>query len=199
MAEYAGRFRVALPDKSMLTDAEWASLWAFLATDTVYQGARAFVELSFCTGLRPSEVVRFSPDDLDRDGSRYRVLVTKTRGRAVYRWIAVPSRLIAFVANAGIPSFQGIRHEWDAVRHLAGVPTVTLKTFRKDFAHRLETAGAEPYLINLHQGREQSGVLHQHYLTDPMRAVRLCRPFISVMFGDAPCETRKPTVKNASI
>jgi len=52
------------------------------------------------------------------------------------------------------------------------------KRFRKDFACRMEQAGADPSLINLHQGRSQSGVLFKNYLKYPDRAVALCRPYI---------------------
>ena len=58
------------------------------------------------------------------------------------------------------------------------------KIFRKDFACRLEEVGTSPDLINLHQGRAQTGVLYQHYIRDPNRAVRLCRPYIQKMFNE---------------
>ena len=60
----------------------------------------------------------------------------------------------------------------------------TMKYFRKHFAHMMENAGAAPEIINLMQGRGQHGVLFEHYLTDPNRAARLCRPYVDKMFGE---------------
>ena len=61
---------------------------------------------------------------------------------------------------------------------------LTAKIFRKDFAHRMEEAGADESIINLHQGRAQSGVLYKNYLKSPDRAVKLCRPYVDRMFGE---------------
>ena len=48
----------------------------------------------------------------------------------------------------------------------------------------MEAAGADPSLIDLHQGRGQSGVLYKNYLKYPDRAVALCRPYVDRMFGE---------------
>jgi hypothetical protein len=48
----------------------------------------------------------------------------------------------------------------------------------------MEEAGAGEDIINLHQWRGQSGTLYKNYIKFPDRAVKLCRPYINVMFGE---------------
>lgn len=101
----------------------------------------------------------------------------------------MPRRLVVFLANESVTGklkLTNVEPLFREARRAAGLPDdFTPKTIRKDFAHRMETAGASPDLINLHQGRAQTGVLFQNYLTDPGRAARLCRPYIMEMFGEA--------------
>ncbi len=61
---------------------------------------------------------------------------------------------------------------------------ITAKRFRKDYAARMEAAGADPGIINLHQGRGQTGVLYKNYVTDMDRAVKLRRAYVDRMFGE---------------
>lgn len=76
-----------------------------------------------------------------------------------------------------------VKRQLGRLREEVGIDIVP-KQFRKDFACRMEVAGAGPELINLHQGRGQVGVLFKNYITDMNRAVTLCRPFIDRMFGE---------------
>ncbi len=48
----------------------------------------------------------------------------------------------------------------------------------------MEAAGADPGIINLHQGRGQTGVLYKNYVTDMDRAVKLRRAYVDRMFGE---------------
>ena len=66
-------------------------------------------------------------------------------------------------------------------REVAGLPSLFLKTFRKDFAFRARQAGASSDDVNLYQGRDE-GILEHHYLTDEWFAVHQCRWWIEKMF-----------------
>jgi hypothetical protein len=48
----------------------------------------------------------------------------------------------------------------------------------------MEEAGADESIINVHQWRGQTGTLYKSYIKFPDRAVKLCRPYINLMFGE---------------
>ena len=181
---YAGRFKAQPAEKSQLEDGE---LEAMLAAARGHRAARIFIQVAYMTGLRPSEVLNLDLADLDRNALTWGLVVNKTRGRQFRRVIAIPAALVAFLTNESLTSgrlpLKNLRKQYAAVCAASGVD-VAQKTFRKDFAHRMEVASAGPDIINLHQGRSQTGVLYANYLTDRGRAVRICRPFIDRMFGD---------------
>jgi integrase len=184
---YRRRFPPQMPVKSFISNAEYAQIMT-AARSEKYKVARQYIEIARCTGLRPSEIYRLDTELLNRDSMTWSVLVTKTTDRQFFRTIAVPQYLVAFIANENISGkfpyteYQ-VRMQIESLRKEVGI-FFTQKTFRKDFAQRMELAGAAPDIINLHQGRGQSGVIFQHYLTDPNRAVRVCRQYITSMFSE---------------
>lgn len=189
LKQYDHRFKAAPPVKSTISDDEIAALLGHAQGDR-FKPVRVYVEIARCTGLRVEEIKALDTALLDRDKAIWNVYVTKTRGRRLFRQIAIPRRLIVYLANEGVNGrmkLSKFEHLFREARRAAGLPDdFTLKTFRKDFAHRMESVGTSPDLINLHQGRAQTGVLFQNYLTDPGRAARLCRSYINAMFGETP-------------
>lgn len=106
----------------------------------------------------------------------------------MFRRIAIPLCLLTFLDSRGVTGKLPIG-ESTVRRHLRELNqatglTLTPKLFRKDFAHRMEEAGADEGIINLHQGRAQTGVLYKNYLRSPDRAVKLCRVYVDAMFGE---------------
>jgi hypothetical protein len=55
-----------------------------------------------------------------------------------------------------------IRNQIEQIRKDTGIE-FSQKSFQKNFAHRMEMAGASADVINLHQGRSQSSVLVENY------------------------------------
>ena len=77
----------------------------------------------------------------------------------MFRRIAIPLSLLTFLDNTGVTGKLPIG-ESTVRRHLNGLYRetglkLTAKIFRKDFAHKMEEAGTDESIINLHQGREQ--------------------------------------------
>lgn len=83
----------------------------------------------------------------------------------MYRKIAVPQQIITFLDNEGITGELPLNETTVArqIRNLSAETKIvfTPKTFRKDFACRMEEAGADESIINVHQWRGQSGTLFQ--------------------------------------
>lgn len=183
ITDYRGRFSAPDDLRCTIDDDEYDALMS-CQNDSV----RLFTTLSRYTGLRPVEVRGLEAQKLDRKARVWRVPVTKTAGRKFHRAISVPSVLITWIANyqaAGRAwAFGDVEHTLSRTAHRLGIEGITCKTFRKDFAHRMERAGAGPEVINLHQGRGQHGVLYENYLRDPNRAVRIAGPTIEKMFND---------------
>lgn len=195
MKQYRNRFTADEPKKSMFTETDYEIIFKAVSDDK-YRAARIFIEIARCTGLRPAEISgnkkrgypSISATRIDHDNLTLTFLVTKTQGRQFYRKIAIPKCLSVFILNEGIrgtlPFTEAeLRFQIERLRKEIGIE-FTQKTFRKDFSHRMEIAGAPPDIINLHQGRGQHGVLYEHYLTDANRAVRLCRVYLDNMFGE---------------
>jgi integrase len=193
LKNYKNRFPAHEPAKSYFNNQEMGIILRISRQDR-FRAARVFIEVARLTGLRPSEIYNINTQKLDRENLTLEFLVTKTQDRQFYRKIAVPKQLAIFLTNEGINdkfpySEWDVRVHFEALRKELGM-TFSQKTFRKDFAHRMEMAGASLDAINLHQGRSQYGVLCDHYLTDTGRAVRVCRPFITSMFGETPTISR---------
>lgn len=197
LKEYNNSFPADEPEKSYFTDDELQTILSAVQVPK-YAAARVFIEIARCTGLRPSEIIgdpsqsrpALTTDKLDQNNLTWSVLVSKTHGRQFYRTICIPRCLVTFLANESVTGSiiiteNQLRYQFDALRRETGIDLYP-KTFRKHFAHHMESVGASDSIINLHQGRSQHGVLHTNYLTDPNRAVRLCRPFISLMFDKPP-------------
>jgi integrase len=187
LRRYAHRFPPPPPRNSRISDEDWARIKTAIQ-DACYRQAALFIETARCTGLRPEEIYNLDIKNLDRQSASWTFTVTKTKGRTFNRSIAVPPCLITFLDATGVNG--SMPSETTTRRHLRKLSTdigikLTPKMFRKDFACRMEEAGASPDMINLHQGRAQTGVLYQHYITDPNRAVRLCRPYIDKMFDES--------------
>jgi len=106
----------------------------------------------------------------------------------MYRKIAVPQHIITFLDNEEIAGALPLVEITVArqIRKLSAETSIkfTAKTFRKDFACRMEEAGADESIINVHQWRGQTGTLYKNYIKFPDRAVKLCRPYINLMFGE---------------
>jgi len=126
LKEYEHRFKAGTLAKSVITPDEYEALLTTMDSDSEgFQTARQFYEVAFCTGLRPDEIRNLSTDNLDRENLRWGVFVTKTRGRELYRHIAVPRRLVLFISNQGITGqleFPNLRKQFDAIRHRAELP-----------------------------------------------------------------------------
>ncbi len=184
LKEYMNRFPAAAPERSTISDEEYERL-LLCATGDEFRAARVFIQTSRMTGLRPSEVKRLNVKHLDHSALTWDVLVSKTRGRPFFRRIAIPAQLSAFIVNEKITGqlpTSNLKRQYAKLREISGVD-VDPKIFRKDFARRMEQAGAGHDIINVHQGRAQSGILIEHYLTDPDRAVSVCRKFVDAMFS----------------
>jgi len=125
---------------------------------------------------------------IDRQKCSWTVFVTKKAGRPMYRKIAVPQHIITFLDNEEITGALPLVEITVArqIRKLSAETSIkfTAKTFRKDFACRMEEAGADESIINVHQWRGQTGTLYKNYIKFPDRAVKLCRPYINLMFGE---------------
>jgi len=159
-----------------------------------YRAASIFMELSRRLGLRINEIAGenekkklhrnpgLDTKNLDRTEKTWTFLVTKTKGRPFWRTIPVHESLIKYLDENKITGI--IRAEMSNLRKQMDALGVAEGMFRKDFSHRMEAAGASRDMINLYQGRAQNGVLYEHYLTDPDRAVRLCRKYINMMSGE---------------
>ncbi len=185
LKQYRNRFPAAAPSKSTIADDDYERLLS-CATGDQFRAARVFIQASRMTGLRPSEVRRLNTKHLDHSALTWSLLVTKTRARQYYRTIAIPAQLSAFIVNEGITGtlpMNNLKRQFLKLKEISGVE-VEPKVIRKDFSHRMEQAGAGHDTINLHQGRAQSGVLIENYLTDPDRAVNVCRKFIDAMFSE---------------
>jgi integrase len=195
MKRYGRSFPAAEPVKSLLTDDEIKAILSAAQEDR-FRAARVFIEIARHTGLRPSEIIGdktknrpgINAERIDRENLTWNILVSKTRGRQFYRKIAIPRQLVTFITNEGINGVFPFT-EWDVRRQINAIRGKThidfnQKIFRKIFAHGMEAAGAPDNIVNLHQGRAQYGVLHEHYLTDSGRAEKLCRPYINSMFGE---------------
>ena len=165
--------------KPTITNEEW-SLIRNLCDDPYLEQAMA---LAYHTGLRPSEIYRIRPDDIDHEQMTLTVRVRKT-GTHI-RLISIPAALSSWALN----------HKWrdlkeSTVQHriigLKGkhpaLSTLCMGSFRKNFAAVMEMAGADHETIDAHQGRFQSSVIKKHYLRDKYRAVRLMRPYINKVF-----------------
>ena len=184
LKQYRNRFPAATPSKGSVEDEEYERLLSAASGDE-FRAVRIFIQTARMTGLRPSEVVRLNTKHLDHNTLTWQILVSKTTAREYYRKIAIPAQLAAFIVNEGITGIlpvSGLRNKFEQLRRETGIE-VGMKTFRKDFSRRMEQAGANHDTINLHQGRRQSGVLVECYLTDTERAVTVCRPFIDTMFS----------------
>jgi len=195
LKNYKNRFPAREPSKSYFSEEEMEKILTAVKAEK-YKAARIFIEVARSTGIRPSEIFGMNTSDypgldtkrLDFQNLTWTFLVSKTQGRPFYREIAVPQSLATFIINEGI---SGVLYnsEWDVraqfgyLQKETGIK-FTQKSFRKHFAHAMEMAGASSDIINLQQGRSQHGVLYEHYLTDPGRAVRICRPYINKMFGE---------------
>lgn len=187
LKKYANRFAPVEPDNPRISENEWDILLRAVKKPE-YRSARIFIEVSRCTGLRPSEVYRLSTENIDRRQLSWLLCVTKKAGRPMYRRIAIPLYIMTFLDNEGILGRLPLA-EITVARQLRKLKTETgidivAKRFRKDFACRMEEAGAGESEINAHQWRNQSGVLYRNYLKFPNRAVNLCRPIIDKMFGE---------------
>jgi len=187
MRRYANRFPAREPAPSTINNVEYDILLK-TARELNLKAAISFIEISRCTGIRPSEIFRLDTKHLDREQLTWTLLVTKTSSRPYYRTIAIPQYLVSFITNDGMTSVfpyseKTVIRQINRLRKETSVE-FTMKTFRKDFSHRMEAVEAPPDVINLHQGRGQRGVLYKNYLTDPSRPVRLCRPYINAMFGE---------------
>ena len=187
LKKYANRFPAAEPQNYQFTEHEWNTI-LHTVRKKQYWAAQRFIEISRCTGLRPSEVYRLNTETIDRDNLSWRILVTKTAHRPMFRKIAIPRCLLAFLDNTGVngPVRLAEITVGRQMRNLCQKTEIQIlpKRFRKDFAYRMEQAGADPSVINLHQGRGQSGVLFKNYVTDMDRAVVICRPYVARMFGE---------------
>jgi len=58
----------------------------------------------------------------------------------------------------------------------------TAKTLGKDFACRMEEAGADESIINVHQWCGQTGTLYKNYIKFPDRAVKPRRPYDDLIY-----------------
>lgn len=76
---------------------------------------------------------------------------------------------------------RSLENNMRRAREVAGLPGLSLKTFRKDFAFRARQAGAARDDLNLYQGRDE-GILEHHYTNDEWFIVHQCRPWIERMF-----------------
>jgi len=196
MRKYANRFPAVEPEKSRIESSEWKLIFDFLSQHKL-PAAEMFIEVARCTGLRPSEIYRLDVKNIDRRTLSWSVYVSKTSQRPIFRRIAIPKCLMAFLDSRGVDGKMPFG-ESTVRRHLGEINRetglyLTPKIFRKDFAHRMEEIGADEGIINLHQGRAQSGVLYKNYLRSPDRAVRLCRAYVDAMFGET--ERRLERVK----
>ena len=187
MRRYANRFLPEEPENPRFDDVEMEVIMR-TASAPEYRTARIFIEVARCTGLRPSEICRLDAKHIDRQKCSWTVFVTKKAGRPMYRKIAVPQQIITFLDNEGITGELPL-NETTVARQIRNLNTETKivftpKTFRKDFACRMEETGADESIINVHQWRGQTGTLYKNYIKFPDRAVKLCRPYINLMFGE---------------
>ena len=92
-------------------------------------------------------------------------------GRPMYRKIAVPQQIITFLDNEGITGELPLNETTVArqIRNLSAETKIvfTPKTFRKDFACRMEETGADESIIVVHQWRGQTGTLYKNYIKFP--------------------------------
>jgi len=187
LKRYANRFMPEEPENPRFEEMEWEVIMR-AASAPEYRTARIFIEVARCTGLRPSEICRLDMKHIDRQKCSWTVFVTKKAGRPMYRKIAVPQHIITYLDNEGITGALPLVEITVArqIRKLSGETSIkfTAKTFRKDFACRMEEAGADESIINVHQWRGQTGTLYKNYIKFPDRAVKLCRPYINLMFGE---------------
>lgn len=187
MKRYANRFMPQEPEDTRFDEMEWEVIMRTVS-GVEYRTARIFIEVARCTGLRPSEIYRLDMKHIDRQKCSWTVFVTKKAGRPMYRKIAIPQHIISYLDNEGITGALGlteitVRRQLRKLRAETNID-VTAKTFRKDFACRMEETGADESIINVHQWRGQTGTLYKNYIKFPDRAVKLCRPYINLMFGE---------------
>jgi len=187
LKRYANRFMPEEPENPRFEEMEWEVIIQAASAEE-YRSTRIFIEVARCTGLRPSEIFRLEMKHIDRQKCSWTVFVTKKAGRPMYRKIAVPQHIITYLDNEGITGALPLCETTVArqIRKLTAETGLkfTAKTFRKDFACRMEEAGADESIINVHQWRGQTGTLYKNYIKFPDRAVKLCRPYINLMFGE---------------
>lgn len=186
-SRYVHKFPPTEPENPRISDAEWSDIRQTVSRPE-YRTARIFIEVSLSTGLRPSEVYRLNAEHIDRQQLSWQLMVTKKAGRPMFRRIAIPQSLLTFLDNEGVlgklPITEiTVSRQLRKIREITGIDLVA-KRFRKDFAIRMEEAGASEGIINVHQWRGQSGVLYKNYIKFPNRAVTLCRPYIDIMSGE---------------
>lgn len=148
------------------------------------EGTRIAVLLAYHTGLRPSEVCRILPSDINHDTLILTVREQKTRTGE--RYVAIPKKLSAAIIGTfggPLPAYhtvkENVRRVVETFPALAGL---SLGTFRKNFAAVMEQAGCPLETIDAHCGRYQNSVIARHYLRDQYRAVKLMRPFLNAVW-----------------
>lgn len=187
MKKYQGLIRPSRLGPTRIKDSEWMKIHT-LIKQPKYKAARIFIQVSRMAGLRPSEVLRLDTSSLERKAMTWELLVTKRSGHPVSRTIAIPQALIDFIDHQGISgklplSHSTVRRQLAQISEQSQISSLTMKRFRKDFACHMEEIGAPPHIIDLHQGRAQSGVIYKHYLGGVSRAEKLSRPYIDKMFS----------------
>lgn len=189
LKNHTSHLRKGSPGPTRFEDEEWSVIEGYIS-DPSYRAARIFSIVSRLTGLRPSEVMALDTETMDRKTMTWRITVTKKTGAPVQRKIAIPKSLVEFIGGEHIHgplpiSETTVKRQLSRLKDATGI-NIQPRRFRKDFACRMEEAGATDSVINLHQGRGQTGVLHKHYLDYPDRAARICRPYIEQLADALP-------------
>ena len=156
--------------------------------------------IGYYTGQRPTEIYRVTGKDFDHDELTLKIIPSKRTGKKADMFkngklIAIPKVLSDWIKVNGVVPVHGKTIEnllWQRkVKMLEADPAhptflgLCMGTFRKNVSDMMTNAGVDFNYIDLHQGRFSKGsVLKQHYLRDPMLAVKLMRPYIKMLFDD---------------
>jgi integrase len=183
--------------KPKITPGEWAIIKS-VCDDPMLEQA---IVQGCLLGIRPSEVYRIMPNDYDHRNLMLNVHVEKAK-KKYSRWIAISEQLSVWALNHQdawetlnentINNKMGMFRERLVSMGHTGLYNLCMESFRYNFSSFMEDQKVTLEIITAHQGRYQSDVIIKHYLNkDPMRAVRLMRPYIDLLFPNTVTTPRK--------